>query len=358
MAWLHLGGKRIIFMEALPFLHGRRDLLITSKKIIEFTIWILLRDMHLPSTKDLRAFELAAKLGSIKAAADQLHLTPSALSRRIQSLEEELGNALFIRDARGVTLTEAGRQYAQRLADIFQALEQATSSVRVSQGLRLNVIAPSTIIEVILHSLPSFEKRLPEIELELHACVGSRPTNLELRDSEIFFSWGEGELEGWESWNITPRAHIVPLCTPHFLKNGRPFSTDELTKQTWIVVASYEEGWQRWFDALGEPMPKAARTIRVSSGKLAATATLQGQGIMISNGFGGHSPFYVEMGHLVPAHALHALTPGFGYHLHVRPHPKNPAVDSFQSWFFSEVWCEAGWRKLVAASRQLGLSEQ
>jgi len=345
-------------MEALPFLHGRQDLLITLKKIIKFTFQVLLRYMHLPSTKDLRAFELAAKLGSIKAAADQLHLTPSALSRRIQGLEEELGNTLFIRDSRGVTLTEAGRQYAQRLAEIFQALEQATSSVRVSQALRLKVIAPSSIIEAILPSLPSFNERLPEIELELHACVGSRPTDLELRDSDIVFSWGEGELEGWESLNITPRAHIVPICTPQLLRNGRPFTTDELAKQTWIVVPCYEDGWQHWFDALGEPMPKATRTIRVSSGQLAATAALQGQGIMMSHGFGGYSPFYVETGHLVPAHAFHALAPGFGYHLHVRPQPKNPAIESFQSWFFGEVWCETGLLKLVTAVRRMGLTEQ
>ena len=339
-------------------MHGHQNLLITSKKIVEFTIQTLLRYMHLPSTKDLRAFELAAKLGSIKAAADQLHLTPSALSRRIQGLEEELGNTLFIRDARGVTLTQAGQQYAQRLAEIFQALEQATSSVRVSQVLRLKVIAPSSIVEAILYSLPNFKERLPEIELELHACAGSRPTDLELRDCEIVFSWGEGELEGWESSNITPRAHIVPLCTSQLLKNGRPFTTDELAKQTWIVATPFEDGWQHWFDALGESMPKAARTIRMSNGQLAATAALQGQGVMMSHGFGGYAPYYVETGHMVPAHAFHALAPGFGYHLHVRPQPKNPAVESFQSWFFSEVWCETGLRKLVAASRQFGLPEQ
>ncbi|HRE16335.1 MAG TPA: LysR family transcriptional regulator, partial [Rhodocyclaceae bacterium] len=86
--------------------------------------------MRLPSTKDLRAFELAARLGSIKAAADQLHVSASALSRRIQSLEEELGQSLFVRDARGITLTDVGSSYAEHLRKVFQALETATSAAR------------------------------------------------------------------------------------------------------------------------------------------------------------------------------------------------------------------------------------
>jgi len=314
--------------------------------------------MHLPSTKDLRAFQLAAKLGSLKAAADELHLTPSALSRRIQTLEEELGNALFIRDARGVTLTEAGRQYAQRLGEIFQALEQATSSVRVSQGLRLKVIAPSAIVSVILPNLQSFEERMPNIELELHACNGSRPTEVELRDSEISFSWGEGELEGWESSNITPRSHIVPLCAPQLLKDGCPLSIDGFAQQTWILVASYEDGWKRWFDALGEPMPKPARILKLNNGQMAVTAAMQGQGIMMSNGFGGHPNIFVETGQLLPAHAFHALTPGFGYHLHIRPQADNPAIERFTQWFFSEIWCEKGRLCYLSAFKRSGGGER
>lgn len=85
---------------------------------------------HLPSTKSLRAFEAAARLGSIRAAADHLHVSDSALSRRIQTLEEDLGQTLFVRHMQGLTLTDAGRYFAEQLREILKDLEHVTTVIR------------------------------------------------------------------------------------------------------------------------------------------------------------------------------------------------------------------------------------
>ena len=76
--------------------------------------------MRLPSTKTLRAFQLAARSGSFKTAASQLFLTPSAVSHQIRALEEEVGVALFHRGARTLTLTDAGSTYLAEIEYLFE----------------------------------------------------------------------------------------------------------------------------------------------------------------------------------------------------------------------------------------------
>src|SRR5690606_28479162 len=85
----------------------------------------------LPPMNSLRLFEAAGRLGSFKSAADELHLTPSAVSHGIQTLEEWLGTPLFLRGARGLTLTEAGVSYLAVVRDVLARLDAAT---RTTQG--------------------------------------------------------------------------------------------------------------------------------------------------------------------------------------------------------------------------------
>lgn len=305
--------------------------------------------MRLPSTKDLRAFELAAKLGSIKAAADQLCLTPSALSRRIQGLENELGRPLFVRDARGVTLTEVGREYAERLRRIFEDLEQATESVRAHCRQRLKVTAPSGIVSAILPNLQSFEQNLPDVELELHSWSGQRPVGSELLDVDIAFSWGEANWEGWISRNITPRSHITPLCATHLLREGGLMSAEEIAEHPWIISTSFAEAWECWYGAMGLPFPKPSRIIRVNNGQMATEAAIHARGLVMGIGFAGKPSLSVLFGHLANAHAFHAMIPGLGYHMHVRQYRDNPAIEHFSRWFFGAVWNVDGLRNYLAS---------
>lgn len=81
--------------------------------------------MILPSLNGMRAFEAAARLGSVKDAAEELHLTPSAVSRHIRSLETNLGQELFERSFRQITLTARGSYYAHSLSEAFEAIRRA-----------------------------------------------------------------------------------------------------------------------------------------------------------------------------------------------------------------------------------------
>src|SRR3984957_4361518 len=125
--------------------------------------------MRLPSTKTLRAFQLAARSGSFKTAASQLFLTPSAVSHQIRALEEELGVPLFHRGARTLTLTDAGSPYLAEIEHLLERLDVATRELRARAGrstLRLRV-ASFFASEFLLPRLATLQAAQPEIDLEI-----------------------------------------------------------------------------------------------------------------------------------------------------------------------------------------------
>ncbi|MDK9704662.1 MAG: LysR family transcriptional regulator [Sulfuritalea sp.] len=305
--------------------------------------------VRLPSTKDLRAFEATMRLGSIKAAAEYLNLSPSAVSRRIQSLEEELGRQLFDRDVQGLTLTEAGSYYAAQLQSIFQALEQATLTVRKQSRQRLVVLAPSMISQAIVGQLDSFNTALPDIELILHVFPGSPGSDPGIATADIAFSWGNKQWEGWNSRLISPRGHLVPMCTPRLLKSGKPFSIEELPEQTWIVARHFESAWNLWYQGLGMPMPAPRRLLETPNGLMAMEAAERSDGVLIGFGFAGYPDFSILAGRFQPAHAFHALVPDHGFRMNTRPDGENPAISRFAAWFFETVWGHAPVQKMMAA---------
>lgn len=298
--------------------------------------------MRLPSTKDLRAFEQIARLGSIKAAAAHMHLTPSTLTRRLQNLETELGKTLFVRDARGLTLTEAGKAYAEQLREVFRLLESATDTVRLAERQPLRIAAGPTIMGAIVPNLPALEAHAPQIELELLDWTGSQPAELGQFKADLVFTWGNGGWEGWDSCNIMPRTHIAPTCTPELLQGRQWLDSEELAEYPWIVVSSFTDGWQRWFDALGVPLPTPKRILKVTHGRMALEAARQGRGLVMGWGFGEWPILSTLFSRMTHAHPYHALTPDLGFYLHRRPDTTTPAQAIFCDWFLDTVWSTQG----------------
>ena len=148
----------------------------------------------LPPTSSLRAFSLAAHRLSFKRAADELGLSPSALSRQIQALEEHLGVALFRRLNPGLELTDEGRRY---LTTVDAALDLLATGERqlVARPRELRVSALQSFIESwLVPHLPEFERRHPDIELRIEAT---------LRSSRDELSEGEQEAASAASNSMT-----------------------------------------------------------------------------------------------------------------------------------------------------------
>lgn len=288
---------------------------------------------RLPSTKDLHAFETAARLGSIKAAADFLAITPSALSRRIQSLEEELGQALFLRDPRGLSLTEAGRTYAARLQAIFQSLAEATDAARSERPQRLRLLAPGLYAYYLMPGLKTFELQHPGVQITLDVFTGAMSADPRIGEADLVILYGDGRWDGWDTLFLSPHAYSMPLCAPGYLERmaGDP---RELARHTWIRSPHFSHVWNNWCSAVGHPGLQPNRWFEADNGLTAREAARNGMGIWMGGGLPYRLPDnYVASGELVPAHSYHAFMFDYGFYLAWRPQAmNNPAAATYRDW--------------------------
>ena len=122
--------------------------------------------LRLPSLHELAAFEAAARLASFLKAAEELHVTQSAVSHRIKSLEEFLGVPLFIRINRNIALTSFGERYLADVRDALTQLDTATARLKGDSRARLRIsAAPALGAKWLVGRLAGFQRAHPEIEL-------------------------------------------------------------------------------------------------------------------------------------------------------------------------------------------------
>ena len=128
----------------------------------------------LPPLHLLQLFEAAGRHLSLKKAAEELFLTPSAISHQIKALEENLGIVLFTRLTRGVALTSAGANYLMVVRDVFERLDQGTKVLKQqfsSQSLRISTIPPIAT-NIIIPKLGLFRQPFPDFELRIDTFKG------------------------------------------------------------------------------------------------------------------------------------------------------------------------------------------
>jgi len=225
---------------------------------------------RLPPVTWLRAFDAAARHMSFTEAARELNVTQSAISRPVRHLEDHLGQALFIRHARGITLTEAGAAYAQTVEaafdrllgateEIFGPSRQAPLTVRATPGFAVYWLAPR---------LPDFRRMHPGISIHLATGVWARDFTGEGADLEI--RYGHGTWPEVAAYQLTQEA-AFPVCTPATATTlARP---EDLSKHTLIHAVSFEAGWPTWLAAAGVP-EIAERAPAITSDTVAATLAL------------------------------------------------------------------------------------
>lgn len=295
-------------------------------------------ELRFPSTKALRAFEAAARLGSIKAAADHLCVSPSALSKRIQALEEELGQILFLRDTRGLTLTTVGVNYAQQLQSVFKLLSDATHAARADVPQRLRILAPPLLGHLILTHLKHFETLYPDVKLSFDSFSGMFGTSAAIDDADVVILFGDGNWDGWESVLLTPNSFSVPVCAPGYLPK-MPDDPRELANHTWIYLKHFEGLWQLWCDAVGCPGLQPKNKLELNDALMAKEAAVNGLGIWMGGGSKVYPTFPdFAAGRLVLAHPFHALRRNHGHYLAYRTiNAGNPLILAFRNWLLNGI---------------------
>lgn len=215
---------------------------------------------NLPSLKRLRAFEAAARHLSFKLAAQELAVTPSAVSHQIRALESELGKPLFKRHTRALSLTDAGAGYAASLAAAFDDIDAATANIRAGSSrkpLRVALLS-SFATNWLVPRLHAFNSLYPDIEVLLLSSV--ELARLEHGDADIAIRYGNGDWAGLDA-RLLAAETITPVCSPAYIRatGGLP-STEHLCDCT--LLLSHSETpfeWPAWCKAAGVELASAER---------------------------------------------------------------------------------------------------
>ena len=237
---------------------------------------------RLPPLNALRAFEAAARHMSFNAAADELYVTPSAISHQIKSLEQYLELALFHRNRRRVELTAAGEKY---LPTIQQALDEIDSATRrlmanPNEAAVTLSVAPAFLTRWLMPRLSSFQERYPDVELRMSASNAAIDFHQSDIDMAVRFGRGDwGEVEAHFLMGMS----VVPVCSPTLLKRCALETPEDMRNQTLIHVSTRMEEWRTWLRAVGVDASGFGKDLRFSSTSLATGAAMEGLGIALAD---------------------------------------------------------------------------
>ena len=236
----------------------------------------------LPPLYALQAFVAAARLGSFTRAADELHLTQSAISRQIGLLEDHFGCPLFVRQARGLALTAEGAQLLPSVQAAFKTLAQASEALVQARGVLTLQLPPTFAARWFLPRLPLLRAALPELELRIATHWAEVP-DFSRADVDAIIAHGPG---GWPRLAAVPlmREMLTPLCAPAMRTQLR--SVDDLARVTLLHPNPQRREWAQW---LASTKSSAVNAMSATRGQvfdtvdMALSAATRGQGVAIAD---------------------------------------------------------------------------
>ncbi|WP_448202483.1 LysR family transcriptional regulator [Azospirillum sp. sgz302134] len=233
----------------------------------------------LPSMSLLSAFEASARHQSFTAAAIELNLTQSAVSRQIRALEDMLGAELFVRERQTVRLTLAGETYAQQVREALQHIATATLNFRANpRGGTLNLaILPTFGTRWLAPRLPGFVAEHPGITVNLTTRLAPFDFQIEQVDAAIHFG-----MPDWPGAELDPLMSetVVPACSPQLRDRHRFAKPGDLLAAPLLHLVSRPDAWERWFEAMGVT-PDGVRGMLIDQFATVAQAATSGMGVAL-----------------------------------------------------------------------------
>jgi LysR family glycine cleavage system transcriptional activator len=234
--------------------------------------------MRTLSLKAIKTFQIAAKHSSFALAADELCITPSAVSHQIKTLETQLGLPLFSRSARALALTDAGARYLEQIDDLFMRLESVTEQLRARFGrssVRLHVPAYFAS-EMLLPRLSEFSKLHEGIDLRIDTSGGHGRTHA--AEADISVAVGAGPWNGLIADPLFAQT-MVPACSPELLAERPVRRYEDLNAHTLLVHEARRDDWDRWASVVGMKALNPSQIVRIDSMSAAMRAAEKSIGV-------------------------------------------------------------------------------
>ncbi len=288
----------------------------------------------------LRAFEAAARHLSFVKAADELHVTPAAISHQVKSLENFLGVQLFRRLPRGLLLSDAGQLFLPELREGFMRLDRAVEQVLEldARGPLMISVAPAFAAKWLVPRLERFSTAHPDVDVRISASLGVIDFQRDNFDAVIRL--GRGIYPGLESTELFDES-VTPVCSPRLREGDDPLRTvDDLRHHLLLHDDSLDfdasaPKWSRWLRAAGAKNVDATRGPHFSHPDHLIQAAIDGAGVAL--GWLNLAAADLAAGRLIAPFDL-ALPMNLGFYL-VCPdaYADRPKVAQFREWLLEEV---------------------
>ncbi len=289
------------------------------------------------SAGHLRAFEAVARHLNFRAAAEEMALTQSAVSRQIQSLEEEVGVSLFLRHTRAVELTSAGAQLLLAVQQSLPRIDGAVRQIRQSAGRKsvsLTTFASFASMWLIPR-LEAFQRDNPEIDIRIDA--SDTAVDLEVADVDIALRYAPPENMPTDAMRMFGET-LTPVASPWLIKSNPPIqSPADIARFTLIEAGDAHRShlewltWRRWFEVNGQSRAQPKRWLYFNYAYQMVQAALTGQGLVLAR-----SSLIAESlanGDLVEVLPRHRLDSPMAYWLLVGPRSAlRPEIRAFCDW--------------------------
>jgi len=295
---------------------------------------------HFPPLSALRAFEAAARHMSFSQAADELHVTPAAISHQIHALEQDLGVKLFHRMNRSIELTVSARVLLPGLSEAFAGIQSSVRRLRAHNdtGTLTVTASPSFAAKWLVLRLHRFQEQCFEVDVRISAT--DNVVDLTKGDFDIAIRYGVGHYPGLEV-ELLLKNEVFPACSPQLLAKSPALSTpDDLPLHDLIHDQAIERDplvptWPMWLKAAGVKNIPAATGLSFNNMHLALDAAIAGHGVVLAQSTIAAAD--LAAGRLVRLFSL-ALPDQFAYYIVTAPGALDrPKVRAFRDW----LRCEA-----------------
>jgi len=282
----------------------------------------------------LRAFEAAARHLNFSRAADELAVTPAAVSHQIKALEDWLGVALFHRRNRAVRLTEAGETLVPGLRQGFDAFAAATERVlsRDRAGELRVTTAPSFAAKWLVPRLARFGRRHPGIDVLLSTT--DDVVDLTLGTVDVALRYGRGDYSGLKVTHLMG-TDAFPVCSPDLIAAESALKTPADLKHFVLLHDDFTVTWEMWLKTAGVTDVAADRGPRFTDSAMVVQAAVAGQGVALTRGALASDD--LAAGRLVKPFDLN-LPVDWAYYLVTQPNADSqPKIAAFRDWLLDEV---------------------
>ena len=294
---------------------------------------------RLPPLNALRAFESAARHLNFSRAAEELTVTPGAVSQQIQNLEDYVGAPLFKRTPKGLLLTDAAQTALPALREAFDRLAEAASMLTAAvDGRRLTLTAaPSFAAKWLVPRLGRFEQLHPHIDVWLSA--GLELVDLSAGEVDMAIRYGGGRYPGLEVHRLIGET-VIPVISPDLYAHNPLNTPADLANHILLHDGSPDPDdscpdWTMWLAARGLKSVDGARGPRFNQSSLAIEAAVNGRGVALAKRTIAQDD--LEAGRLISPLQISTAVDFAYYLVHSKAKARLPQVKAFLAWITAEA---------------------